>query len=82
MSVSGTRKKIKISGARNSENGSAIFLGAKTDIMVQFLAPETDVMERNFMFSFILILLLPFFGCHSFCLLLSLRCEHAATDSS
>jgi hypothetical protein len=35
---------MTISGARNSENGP------ETDVMVQFLAPETDVMgERNFM---------------------------------
>ena len=41
----GTDKK-----SRNSENGSAIFLGPETDVMVQFLAPESDVMgERNCM---------------------------------
>ena len=52
--ISGPRnlQTITISGARNSENGSAIFLGPETDVMVQFLAPETDIMgERNFMTS-------------------------------
>ena len=42
-----------ISGARNSENGSAIFLEPKTDVMVQFLAPEIVIMgERNFMLGY------------------------------
>ena len=62
MSVSGSRNIaeplslflapdfLSVSGARNSENGSAIFLGPETDFMVQFLAPETDVMgKRTFM---------------------------------
>ena len=44
------KTKITISGARNSENGSAMFLGPETDVMVHFLAPETDFMgERNVM---------------------------------
>ena len=42
--------KITISGARNSENGSAIFLEPETAVMVQFLAPEIVIIgERNFM---------------------------------
>ena len=37
-----------ISGDRNSENGSAIFLEPETDVMVQFLASEMVIMgERN-----------------------------------
>ena len=41
---------MTVSGARNSENGSAIFLEPETDVMVQFLAPEIVIMvERNFM---------------------------------
>ena len=39
-----------ISGARNSENGTAIFLEPETDVVVQFLAPKIVIMgERNFM---------------------------------
>ena len=64
MSVSGARNllthfydfwpqkltKITISWAKNSENGSVIFPGPETDIMVQFLAPKTDIMGvRKFM---------------------------------
>ena len=36
--------KVTISRPRNNKNGSAIFLDPETDKMVQFLAPETDIM--------------------------------------
>jgi hypothetical protein len=63
FTISGPRnwQKIMISRAGNSENGSAIYLGPETDVMVQFLAPETGVMgERNFMFYAALNLIMCF----------------------
>ena len=38
---------VSISGPRNSKNGSAIFLETETDKMVQFLAPETDILGER-----------------------------------
>ena len=41
--------KIAISGHRNGKNSATIILGPETNQMVQFLAPETDIMgEQNY----------------------------------
>ena len=49
-------EKVTISGPINIKKGSAIFLDPETDKMVQFLAPETDIMGEQNYIAFLLIL--------------------------
>ena len=49
ISVPRSSLKIAIYGPRNGKNGVTNILGLETDQMVQFLAPETDIMcEQNY----------------------------------